>query len=334
MAAAAFIGAGLSAIGRTTRSLVTASQIVTRHKSTSLFKKAMFNALNEADNGQTTSNPYILAKRAFNGIDPISLDTLNGILSFHDIALSEEDFNVIRTLAPARLPYPLPSGNPNIIAMIGSSKKSGTGVPGAYVLTHLNTGDQYVGGSLNLAKRVRYYYNSKGLLETRTIAQLMAKYGPSAFSLDVYVMDVASFELPVSDTRIVNMAIALEQYLILHIKPKLNGLLVVGGVSTNLAGSEALARIAESKKVPLYIYNKDMTKLVYKSDSRAEFIRLTGLNQSTVNRRLLDGELLLYTYKLSSSLLVDAEVCLMSKKQLQASIKDLYANRMKLRNQK
>lgn len=326
--------ASLSASGFELRSRWTLYNIVKRFKSSISreLKKKLFSGLNEIDNGQVTTNPYILVKRALKGDGPITLDILNGVLAHQGFSLSEDDFNMIQAIEPVELEHPLPKGDRKVMALIGSSKKKGPGVPGAYVFTQTDTGKQYAGGTSNLAVRPRYYSTAKGVSETRTIARLMALHGPSAFTLQVYVIDLSLLVQPVSEKRIAQLALALEQYLILHLKTALNDTPLVNGIPMQFGGSEALARIAAAKMVPMYVYNKDMDKLVYKAKSRAGFISLTGLQQSTINRRLGDGELLLYTYKLSSTLFPNVEECLMSDEEMKASINTLFKNRMKLRN--
>lgn len=298
----------------------------------SKYKKDLYNAVNEPDNGQETTNPYILVKRHMKSNNAVDLETLNSILAFHDISVTPEDFSVIQQVAATTLPYPIPAGDADVISIIGKANKKSAKVIGAYVLTFLEDNRQYVGGSKDLAKRVRYYYGSKGLLETRPVARLMAKHGPTAFSLKVYVMDTDAFKSPVTSVRTTNLVLALEQYLIMVLKPTLNGVLVVGGVSSSMSGSAALALVAAKKMKQVYVYNADMTKLVYISTSRADLEKDLNVHQVTINRRLTDGKPLLSTYILSDDQLETATVSLMTTNELRDSVAELYKNRMQLRD--
>lgn len=301
-----------------------------------LYKRDLYAAVNETDNGQLTNNPYILAKRHMVSDQPVDLVLLNGILAFHGITITQEELDLIKTVKPVQLPYPLPSANDEVIAIVGKANPVSPKVAGAYLLTLLSDGRQYVGGTKQMAKRVRYYYNSKGLSESRPIAKLMKQYGPSSFSLNVYVInpDMFTHIKPVTNNYLTVLILALEQYLILELKPQINSVLVVGGVSTAESGSAALAEVIAKQMKPVYVYNTDKSQLLYISKSRADLSKDTGLHQVTINRHLNDTQGIspLYnTYVLSDSKLSTAVVLLMSTNELRESLATLYSNRMKLR---
>lgn len=304
MAKAKTIGASLAVNGTTAEKASTPLVLDAQKASSALvskqeaaYKKMMFNAINEVDKGQDTSNPYILANRVMASTETVGLATLNDILKFHDIVITEKEFEVIKNMVPTYLPYPLPTGDPCVIELLGTTKSTSVRSPGAYLITHLETGQQYVGGSRDLAKRVRSYYSAKGLLETRTIAKLMAQHGPSVFSLEVFVMRQDMFESPVPQTRMLERVLALEQYLILHIKPALNGVLIVGGISLSVGNTEAMKRLAVKNMKIMYLYTKDMATLVYVSESRTGFAAIANLNDHTVIRHLKDGSPLFSTLR-------------------------------------
>lgn len=301
-----------------------------------LYKRELYAAVNEVDNGQMTNNPYILAKRHMVTNLPVDLALLNGILAFHGIAITQEELDLIKTVKSVQLPYPLPSASDEVITIVGKANPNSPKVAGAYLLTLLSDGRQYVGGTKQMAKRVRYYYNSKGLSESRPIAKLMKQYGPSSFSLSVYVInsDMFTHIKPLTNDYLTVLVLALEQYLILHHKPQMNSVLVVGGVSTAESGSAALAEVIAKQMKPVYVYNPDKTQLLYISKSRADLSKDTGLHQVTINRHLNDtqGKSPLYnTYVLSDDKLDTAVLALVSTGKLRESLATLYSNRMKLR---
>lgn len=236
------------------------------------------------------------------------------------------------------MPYPLPSLDYEVIAIVGKANKASPKVPGAYLLTLQSDGRQYVGGTKQMAKRVRYYYNTKGLAESRPIAKLMKEFGPTSFSLSVYLIssDMFAHLKPTIawDNYLTTLVLALEQYLILHLKPQLNSVLVVGGVSTSETGSAALAEVIAKQMKPVYVYNLDKSQLLYISKSRADLSKDVGLHQVTINRHLKDtqGVSPLYnTYLLSDSKQDSATVALMSTAELRESVSSLYSTRIKLR---
>lgn len=234
--------------------------------------KQMFTAVNEPDIGQDTNNPYILAMQHFKGNAPTDLSIINSVLAYHALSLTQEEFNILKSIVPVSLSYPLPNNDPYIHSVVGPATKRKTDmVPGGYVLTVNDDGRQYVGSSSNLSIRLRVYYNTKSQGSGRTISTVMSNIGPSGFSLMVYVIPFSKFSdiSPVTDAYRAKLIVALEQYLILDIKPALNDMLVVnGGQTKNLGEAVGLIQSATSviSKV-LYVYSADKDKLLYISPS-------------------------------------------------------------------
>lgn len=95
----------------------------------------------------------------------------------------------------------------------------------------------------------------------------MSNIGRYGFSLMVYVIPFSKFShiSPVTDAYRAKLIVALEQYLILNIKPALNDMLVVNGIQTkNLGETVGLIQSATlvNSKV-LYVYSPDKGKLLY-----------------------------------------------------------------------
>jgi len=105
-----------------------------RNRATTL--KKIFKPATEIDVGQDTSNPYILAMRHINGKDALTLDLLNAVLSFHGFSLIAEEFDRLKSLKAAGLPYPLPNNDPFTHSVVGpTTQRKARMVPGCYVLT-------------------------------------------------------------------------------------------------------------------------------------------------------------------------------------------------------
>ena len=126
-------------------------------------------------------------------------------------------------------------------------------VPGVYIWTHLDTGDKYVGSSSKLAKRLQGYFHGTHKSVGKFIPLLKLE-GLSKFELEVLLLTESYF---------VNKELALEQYFLLHPEYNLNILKVVSSFSG-----------ARSK--PLYMYNKDFSKLIFYSDTLEDFIFKLG----------------------------------------------------------
>lgn len=99
----------------------------------------------------------------------------------------------------------------------------------------------------------------------------MSNIGRSGFSLMVYVIPFSNFSdiSLVTDVYRAKLIVALEQYLILDIKPALNDMPVVNSRETkNLGETVGLIQSATSvnSKV-LYLYSADKGKLLYISPS-------------------------------------------------------------------
>lgn len=97
------------------------------------------------------------------------------------------------------------------------------GISGIYVWTNMLTGEQYVGSSVELAKRVANYKQDIAKKKTRSVISNMSKYGLENFSLTIYLVEKVQLEeIKDASTVLLRKLIILEQYLILTLKPSLN----------------------------------------------------------------------------------------------------------------
>jgi hypothetical protein len=95
----------------------------------------LFTAINEPDTGQDINNSYILAMRHFKGNTPTDLSVINSILAYHALSLTQEEFNILKSIVPVSLSYLLPNNNPHTHSIVGPATKRKTDmVIGVYVL--------------------------------------------------------------------------------------------------------------------------------------------------------------------------------------------------------
>ncbi|RYE27636.1 MAG: hypothetical protein EOP45_00330 [Sphingobacteriaceae bacterium] len=187
--------------------------------------KGIFKSVNELDTGQETTNPYILALRHYK--TPLDLDGLNAVLTYHGITITQQEFDLFSSMKSTSLPYPLPNNDEHVHSVIGAmTKHKANMVAGVYVLTLDQDGRQYVGSSGNISMRLRTNYNTKAKVSGRTMAGPVSSLGPTAFNLDVYILPLDKLVQfsPMSS----GVILALEQYLILTLKPALNDMRVAG----------------------------------------------------------------------------------------------------------
>lgn len=99
---------------------------------------------------------------------------------------------------------------------------------GIYIWINMLTGEQYVGSSVELAKRVANYKQDIAKNKTRPIIANMSKYGVENFSLTIYLVEQVQLEeIKDASINLLRKIIILEQYLILTLNPSLNTVKVV-----------------------------------------------------------------------------------------------------------
>lgn len=289
--------------------------------------KGIFKPVNEVDTGQETTNPYILALRHYKGKTRLDLDGLNAVLAYHGITITQQEFDLFSSMKAVSLPYPLPNNDQHVHSVIGTMTKQKVNmVAGVYVLTLKQDGRQYVGSSGNISMRLRTYYNTKAKVSGRTMAGLMSSLGPTAFNLDVYILPLGKFvqSSPMSDHYRTTLILALEQYLILTLKPLLNDMLVVGGGQTKYLGESLVLASTTSNSKLLYVYNADKTQLLYVDSSRIDFETELGVNTKTQANHIRNDTPLLGAYHFSESPIEGASSAIISTAELLKAMKLLY----------
>jgi len=92
----------------------------------------------------------------------------------------------------------------------------------------------------------------------------LSKEGLNAFTLDVIILNEEYFE---------GLELCLEQYFLFHKKYDLNTLRVVN----NISGSRSKA---------VFLYTKDLSKLIFSSEKQEDFIFKLGIHHSIIQRNL------------------------------------------------
>jgi|SRR5580692_7341295 hypothetical protein len=147
----------------------------------------------------------------------------------------------------------------------------------------------YVGSSSQLARRLIGYFNNNHK-DTGKLIPLIQQEGVGAFNLQV---------IPLAESYQVNQELCLEQYFLLQSKFNLNTLRVVSDYS----GARAL---------PLYMYTKDLSELIYSSNIQEDFIFKLKIHHSIFSNSLKTGAVYLDKYVFTNKPIIGAKESIMS----------------------
>ena len=149
----------------------------------------------EKDTNQVTSNPHILAARIIGEQKPVGAEEINSVLAPQNISVTSDNLNELLAISPIEigcvtnkkdLNKQLPNVTKPRTKLIQDQPVTLFGV---YCWTHIETGVQYIGSSIDLGARVRNYFKvyaeSKAL---RPILQNIRMSGISPFSLKVWIL--------------------------------------------------------------------------------------------------------------------------------------------------
>ena len=91
----------------------------------------VFQLATELDKGQSTTNPFILCKRALASGNSVQyLNTLNSILAFNNITITQVEFDYLLSIKATVLPkFPFPVNDESVISVIGSATNKGKANP-------------------------------------------------------------------------------------------------------------------------------------------------------------------------------------------------------------
>ncbi|RZK33822.1 MAG: hypothetical protein EOO61_14625, partial [Hymenobacter sp.] len=305
------------------------SNLIKSSHAQSTTRQNVFKLKREVDTGQVTTNPYILCKRALASGSPMTLETLNSILAFNNVSITQGDYDYLLSIRSIKLPsgFPIPANDSFTTGLIGSATRKGklNAVAGAYLLETLDAVENYIGGTTQFAFRLRYYYSKKGLAESRPIAKALVRRGLHDWNVSVYVLDPRIMAKLGLVTSIEDLSLALEQLLILQVKPNLNSMLVVNGASD-------VPSTYEQIRSPVYIYNSTMDTLLYIFESGTKMEQLIQVTSYTMSRNIKSGTPMYGKYVFTRTPIEGAVSGLITLEALRADLEWCYINRAKLRD--
>ncbi len=236
------------------------------------------------------SNAYCLAIQYIKESRPITAVEVNKVLAFSGISISQDMLNKI--LSRPRLDFGDLDSNTiktaKFLQTIGTVRGK-VQVPGVYIWIHLVTGDMYVGSSSKLARRLIGYFNNHHK-DTGKLIPLIKKEGVGAFKLQV---------IPLTESYQVNQELCLEQYFLLQSKFNLNTL----RIANDYSGARA---------IPLYMYTKDLSELIYSSNIQEDFIFKLKVHHSIFSNSLKTGAVYLGKYVFTDKPIIGAKESNMS----------------------
>jgi group I intron endonuclease len=106
------------------------------------------------------------------------------------------------------------------------------------MFTNIENGYNYIGSSISLTNRLKTGYFVPNL-QNRVIDLAIKEAGLEQFYLNIYLIPE---KLIISETKLKNLTLALEQILILQINPEYNVLKVVGSQAGNKHSPETKAK--------------------------------------------------------------------------------------------
>jgi len=158
--------------------------------------ESFLKSINEKDNGQSTDNIYILAKRQLGSNEPVNLEVINKYLAHFSLSITKEEFDILLSIRKVEFELPLNKSSELLLDSIGRNLNKNhkdsinNRFAGVYIFTNKINGEQYVGSSIDLASRVRYYFKpSVRSTENRLIIQSLNKYEIENFTLSIYKID-------------------------------------------------------------------------------------------------------------------------------------------------
>ena len=239
------------------------------------------------DKANKLANKYIKENKTINAFK------VNKALKFHNIKVKQDFLD--KVLSKPILKFD--NLDVNIIKSDLFLEKLGRirskAVPGVYIWIHKSTNYMYVGSSNRLARRLIGYikmtYNNIGKL-----IPLIKKDGLNSFSLQV---------IPLTNDYKINQELALEQYFLLHSCFNLNTIKIVKSVSNN-------------NKKSLYMYTKDLSTLIFFSDTQEDFVYKLNIHYNTFTKSIKTGYIYLNKYVFKDKFIKGAKYNNMSIKDI------------------
>uniref|UniRef100_UPI0023D858A9 hypothetical protein n=1 Tax=Gonatophragmium mori TaxID=2966219 RepID=UPI0023D858A9 len=225
--------------------------------------------------GKKGENVYAhqLANAQVKSNKAVSLNTLNKILSFSGMLVSEETLNSLINMPRLTFHELYKEKTVSVLYNTIGLPHSKNQARGIYIFTYIDTNQKYVGSSSMLAFRLKGYLN-KTHKEIGKLIPLIKEKGLSKFKLEVICLPYFPEIKP---------EIVLEQYYLLDPSFNLNTI----RVANNPSGSVCK---------PLYLYNSDKSILYYFTLQQKDFISKLNINHTTFTKHLNKGTFYLGKY--------------------------------------
>lgn len=210
---------------------------------------------------------------------PITTDIMNEIFTDQGIVITEDDINLFETCEYHDIDLSISDYRKKIVSVTGGKTEVRRGV---YIWTLKCKDSQYVGGSLNIYRRLNTYFETSLLRINKIMRGRIGLYGHSSFILRIYLLP--------EEKATINLTVAMEQYFILKLRPTMNILKVArASIGRVVSEEEKLnSRINKGKKV--YIYDKTKTKLIYIFNGRNQMNLQMGVDKSTITKYINTGK--------------------------------------------
>ena len=206
-----------------------------------------FAAVREKDKKGPTTNVHILAQRHLDGKTGPSLSIINTVLAPLGLSTTAAILEALRLLTGISVNLSERGTNSpdmtNFNGAIGDGRT--TKKKGVYICTPLETGVQYVGGTLNAGSRVRSYLKP-GQPSSGLIRPALVEYGLAAFKVEF-------LEIP-SSLYTPGLETVLEQYYMFLLDPGFNVIKVAGSGGPTLFSEEQLLKAIQLRGTPMYMY--------------------------------------------------------------------------------
>lgn len=228
-------------------------------------------------------NSQNIATKHIRSGEAITANIINRILSIYNLHVTDEALKALVNTPKLKFNNLNKSlyKDSSFIEKLG--KMNGKEVAGVYIFTHKETGDKYVGSSVQLATRLQRYLSGT-YKEYGKFLPLLSKEGLDKFSLEV---------MPIYSVMVLKPELILEQYYLLD-------------PSFNLNVSR-VANVPGFKSKEIFMYNKDKTTLIYHSDSIKDFYVKFGIWHAVIVNNIETGSYYLGKYVFSSVPILTAE---------------------------
>lgn len=233
------------------------------------------------------NSPYTLAMKYIRCNYLITAFEVNNVLAFLNVVIYQDLLDKI--LSKPRLEFKDLTKDTiktdKFLNTMGTIRKECC-IAGVYIWTHISTGDKYVGSSSSLARRLIGYFKGTHP-DVGKFLPFLRKEGLNAFNLQV---------IPLTENYYDSLELSIEQYFLLQPQFNLNTLRVVN-------------RISGSRSKAIYMYTKDLSKLIYSSYIQEDFIFKLKIHHSIINQSIKTNSVYLGKYVFTDQPIEGAEKC-------------------------